>query len=93
MEIRKFENVPKSYEKPGNLNDFRVFTGTPKGTRLIKVSLGLSPTATLHMIEESQPPYGMPSVFYGLSHGLKSVPRTLFTPAAPGPAFRVPPVY
>ena len=26
----------------------------------------------------------------GLSHGLKSVHWTLFTPAAPGPAFRVP---
>ena len=39
--------MPKSYEKPGNLEDFRVFTGTPKGTRtpdLLIRSQSLYPT-------------------------------------------------
>ena len=39
--------MPKSYEKPGNLQDFRVFTGTPKGTRtpdLLIRSQSLYPT-------------------------------------------------
>ena len=47
IEICSFENMPKSYEKPGNLEDFRVFTGTPKGTRtpdLLIRSQSLYPT-------------------------------------------------
>ena len=39
--------MPKSYEKPGNREDFRVFTGTPKGTRtpdLLIRSQSLYPT-------------------------------------------------
>ena len=47
MRICSFENMPKSYEKPGNLEDFRVFTGTPKGTRtpdLLIRSQSLYPT-------------------------------------------------
>ena len=39
--------MPKSYEKPGNLEDFRAFTGTPKGTRtpdLLIRSQSLYPT-------------------------------------------------
>ena len=43
-------------------------------------------------IEESQHPYGMPSFFYGLSHGLKIArPLSIFTPVcALVPPFRVP---
>ena len=47
IEIYSFENMPKSCEKPGNLEDFRVFTGTPKGTRtpdLLIRSQSLYPT-------------------------------------------------
>ena len=47
MRICDSENMPKSYEKPGNHEDFRVFTGTPKGTRtpdLLIRSQSLYPT-------------------------------------------------
>ena len=35
-------------------------------------------------------PEGTPPKARGISHGLKSVPRTLFAPVLPGPAFRFP---
>jgi len=39
--LSDFDNLPKSYEKPGNHEDFRVFTGTPKGTRFINAPVAL----------------------------------------------------
>ena len=48
--------------------------------------------ALLCVIEENQHPYGMPSFFYGLSHGLKIARQlSIFTPVcALVPPFRVP---
>ena len=48
MRICDFANMPKSYEKPGNLKDFRAFTGTPKGTRSIMVSLRRAVASDAH---------------------------------------------